>query len=264
MPALSLETIEQRIAARNSELQALRQELEARKSRLQVLTQRKAELQAKLQQVEAEMAAVAAGAKRPQYPSPKAALKKPTSKSSEAATPSQPSLPSLLVSVIRSAGRPLTAKHLVREVKRRGFKSSSAHFTKMVESRLWDLKKQGLVQRAADQPGYILAPSSNGAVPKPGPVKSPVQQGSKKRPAKAAKPSAGAKSLRKPLREVLTQVLKKQGTPLTGSQLAKEALKAGYKTTSKRFVDTIWTMLGTMDNVENVKGQGYRLKRGKA
>jgi hypothetical protein len=46
--------------------------------------------------------------------------------------------------------------------------------------------------------------------------------------------------------------------------LAEEALKAGYKTTSKRFVDTIWTMLGTMNNVENVKGQGYRLKRGKA
>jgi hypothetical protein len=46
--------------------------------------------------------------------------------------------------------------------------------------------------------------------------------------------------------------------------MAAEALKAGYKTTSKRFVHSVWTMLGTMDNVENVKGQGYRLKRGKA
>jgi hypothetical protein len=63
---------------------------------------------------------------------------------------------------------------------------------------------------------------------------------------------------------VLTQILKKMGTPLTGSELAEEALKAGYRTTSKRFVDNIWTMLSHMDNVENVKGQGYRLKRGKS
>jgi hypothetical protein len=264
MPTLSLDAIEQRIVERDAELQTLRRELEARRNRLQALNQRKAELQTKLQQVEAEMAAVTAGAKRPLAGSPKAASKKSTSKPTAAATSNCPSLPSLLVSVIRSAGRPLTAKHLVQEVKRRGLKSSSPHFTKMVEARLWDLKKRGLVQRAADQPGYILAPSSNGAAPKPSPAKSPVQKGSAKAPAKAAKRATGAKSPQKPLREVLTQVLKKKGTPLTGSQLAEEALKAGYKTTSKRFVDTIWTMLGTMDNVENVKSQGYRLKRGKS
>jgi hypothetical protein len=259
MPALSLEAIEHRIAERDSELQSLRRELEARRNRLQALNQRKAELQAKLQQVEGEMAAVAAGTKRPHAGASQATSKKSTSKPSAAGTPSQPSLPALLVSALRSARRPLTAKHLVQEVKRRGFKSSSAQFTKMVEARLWDLKKQGIVQRAADQPGYILAPSSNGAVPKPSPAKSHV----KKESAKAAKTSAEAKSPRKPLREVLTDVLKKKGTPLTGSQLAEEALKAGYRTTSKRFVDTIWTMLGSMHNVENVKGQGYRLKRGK-
>jgi hypothetical protein len=264
MPALSLQAIEQRIAERDSELQSLRRDLEARRNRLQALHQRKAELQAKLRQVEAEIGAVAAGAKRPHAGSPKAASNKPTSKPTAAGTASQPSLPALLVSVIRSARRPLTAKRLVQEVKRRGFKSSSAHFTKMVEARLWDLKKQGVVRRAAEQPGYILAPSSNGAVAKTGPAKSPVQKGTAKAPAKAAKLAAGTKSQQKPLREVLTEVLKKKGTPLTGSQLAAEALKAGYKTTSKRFVDSIWTMLGSMDHVENVKGQGYRLKRGKA
>jgi hypothetical protein len=274
MPTLSLDAIEQRIAQRDAELQALRRELDARRSRLQALTQRKEELQAKLQQVEAEMAAVATGAKRHHVPSPKAAPKKPTPKASAAGKPSRPSLPSLLVSVIRGAGRPLTAKHLVREVQRRGFRSSSAHFTKMVEARLWDLKKQGVVQRAPDQPGYVLAPSTNGPVPKPGPAKSLVKKGSATAPAKAgksktaappaAKHAAGAKAPQKPLREVLTQVLKKMGTPLTGSELAEEVLKAGYHTTSKRFVDNIWNMLSQMDNVENVKGQGYRLKRAKS
>ena len=156
MPSLSLDAIEQRIAQRDAELQRLRRDVEARRSRLQALTRRKEALQAKLREIETEMAAVAGGTKRPQTAAPKAAPKKPTPKPSTTGKSSQPSLPALLVSVMRSAGRPLTAKHLVQEVKRRGFKSSSANFTKMVEARLWDLKKQGVVQRAADQPGYTL------------------------------------------------------------------------------------------------------------
>src|SRR5215468_61651 len=99
-------------------------------------------------------------------------MKKPTSQPSAAGKPSPPSLPALLVAVLQSAGRPLTAKDLVKEVQRRGFKSSSAHFTKMVEARLWDLKKQGVVRRAPDQPGYTLAPTSNEPAPKSGPTKS--------------------------------------------------------------------------------------------
>ena len=166
MPTLSVDAIQQRIAERDAELQALRRELEARRSRLQALAQRKEELQAKLQHLEAEIAAVTAGAKRPHAPSPKATHKKPALPSPTAGKPGKPSLPSLLVSVIRSAGRPLTAKHLVQEVKRRGFKSSSANFTKMVETRLWDLKKKRMVQRAPDKRGFVLAPSSNGPVAK--------------------------------------------------------------------------------------------------
>jgi hypothetical protein len=269
MPTLSLDAIQQRIAERHSELQTLRRELETRQNRLQTLNQRKQELQAKLQQVEAEMAVVAAGAKRPQTAPPKAPSKKSASKSSTASKSSQPSLPALLVAALRSAGRPLTAKHLVQEVKRRGFKSSSADFPKMVETRLWDLKKKGVAQRAVDQPGYVLAPSSTGPVPKTGPTKSQVKKLSAKVPAKAAtassaKRATGAYAPQKPLRAVLTEVLKKMGIPLTGSELAEEVLKTGYKTSSKRLVDNIWSTLSQMDNVENVKGQGYRLKRGKS
>src|SRR5713226_9096364 len=194
MPTLSLDAIQQRIAQRDAELQALRRDLEARRSRLQSLRQRKLELQAKLQQIEAEMAAVAAGAKRPQAGSPKAAPKKSTPKPSAAGKPSPPSLASLLVSVIRSAGRPLTANQLVGEVKRRGFKTSSADFTRMVGSRLWDLKKQGVVQRATDQQGYTLAPSTNGPAPKTGPTKSVVQKTTAKAPTKPAQSAGAAKS----------------------------------------------------------------------
>ena len=31
---------------------------------------------------------------------------------------------------------------------------------------------------------------------------------------------------------------------------------------SKDFTDVVWTALGQMKNVENVKGQGWRLKKG--
>jgi len=66
------------------------------------------------------------------------------------------------------------------------------------------------------------------------------------------------------LREVLTQILKKMGAPLTGSELAQEVLKTGYQTDSTKFVNNVFVILGRMDNVEHVAGEGYRLKRGKS
>jgi hypothetical protein len=66
------------------------------------------------------------------------------------------------------------------------------------------------------------------------------------------------------LKPLLAQILQKSTKPMTGSELAQAALQAGYRTTSKRFVDSVWTALTNMKNVENVKGQGYRLKRGKS
>jgi hypothetical protein len=274
MPKLTLDAIQQRIAKQNSELQALRRELETRHNRLRSLAHRKEELQTKLRQIEAEMAAVNAGAKRPQIAAPKAAPKKTAPKPSAVAKSSPPSLSSLLLSALRSARRALTAKQLVGEVKRRGFKTESADFTKMVGTRLWGLKKQGIIRRATGQPGYTLAPSANGSIRKTEPAKAVVQKVTAKAPAKpghgkaaakpAPKPPSDAKVPQVPLREVVTQVLKKMGVPLTASELAEEVLKTGYKTRSKKFVNNIYVMLGLMDSVEHVEGQGYRLKRGKS
>ena len=273
MPTLSLDAIQQRIAQRDAELQALRRDLEARRSRLQSLTQRKEELQAKLRQIEAEITAIAAGTKPTRTAAPKTAPKNPTSIPSMTPKSEPPSLNSLLLAALRSAGRPLTATQLVSEVKRRGFKTESADFTKMIGSRLWDLKKQGIVRRADGQPGYSLAPGANGSVQKAGAAKAAAQKPNPKAvpkpsPSKAApkpasaRPSA-AKAPQVPLRELVTQVLKKKGAPLTAGELADEVLETGYRTTSKNFVNNIYAMLGQMDNVEHVEGQGYRLKRKK-
>jgi hypothetical protein len=38
-------------------------------------------------------------------------------------------------------------------------------------------------------------------------------------------------------------------------------LATGYESQSKDFTNLIWVTLGRMDNVENTKGQGYRLKK---
>jgi hypothetical protein len=273
MPTLSLDTIQQRIAKQNSELQALRRELDTRQNRLHALAQRKAELQARLRQIEAEMVAVAGGTKVSKAAAPKTAPKKPISTPTSTPKPEPPSLHSLLVAALRSAGRPLTAKQLVGEVKRRGFKTGSADFTKMVGSRLWDLKQQGIVRRADGRPGYSLAPGVNGsaqhiepakaAAPKPRAkaTAKPVQAKAAAKPA-PAKPSA-ADARKVPLRELVTRILKKMGAPLKASELAEEVLEAGYRTNSKKFVNILYVLLGRMDDVEHIEGQGYRLKRKK-
>ena len=106
MPTLSLEDLRRRIANRDTELQRLRQQLEARNSQLSSLTQRKEALQTQLLQVEAEMAALAAGHKRAQTAAPKPAPPNAAVKPRPAGKAAKPSLPSLILSLIQEAGRP--------------------------------------------------------------------------------------------------------------------------------------------------------------
>ena len=60
---------------------------------------------------------------------------------------------------------------------------------------------------------------------------------------------------------VLTDLLRKSKQPLGGSELARQVLATGYHTASKDFPSVVWAMMGQMDNVEHVAGQGYRLKK---
>jgi hypothetical protein len=90
----------------------------------------------------------------------------------------------------------------------------------------------------------------------------PVQSRAAAKP--APKQPSAAKAPQAPLHELVTQVLKKMGAPLKASELAEEVLKTGYQSESTKFVNNLYVILGRMDNVEHVKGQGYRLKRGKS
>src|SRR5262249_752496 len=141
---------------------------------------------------------------------------------------------------------PLSAKELVEETRRRGFKSQSANYPKQVAKEAYILRKRGILEKGPDAVGFGLGRGARPPVPPP---------------ASAAPGTRTNPTQQFPLRVLLTQILKKHGRLMTGSELASEALKAGYQTTSKRLVDAVWTALGTMDNVENVKGKGYRLRK---
>jgi septal ring factor EnvC (AmiA/AmiB activator) len=162
MSAFSLKDLHQHIANQDAELQRLRQQLEARQSQFATLNKRRQVLQAELQQVEKELAAVAAGKKASPLPSKAAPKKKPAAKPSVAPKETASlSLPALLVFLIREADRPLGMQELVAQVKKRGFQSTSANFAKMLQTRVYDLLKKGLVVRSADQSGFVIAKSGN-------------------------------------------------------------------------------------------------------
>jgi septal ring factor EnvC (AmiA/AmiB activator) len=158
MSDLSLKELHQRIANQDAELQRLRQELEARQSQFATLNKRRQVLQAELQQVEKELAAVAAGKNASRLPSKAVPKKKPAAKTPVASKVTVAlSLPALLVVLVREAGRPLSLQELVAQVKKRGFQSTSTNFAKMVQTRVYDLLKKGLVVRSADQSGFVIA-----------------------------------------------------------------------------------------------------------
>ena len=59
----------------------------------------------------------------------------------------------------------------------------------------------------------------------------------------------------------MTKILAESPEPLPAGKLAEKVLASGYQTKSKNFTNVIWSGVGKMDNVENVPGKGYRLKK---
>jgi hypothetical protein len=279
MTAMLLDDLAQRINQQETQLQALRRDLETRQQQLAELSQRKEQLLTQLEQVDAEIAGIASGA--PAVKSSRARLGatkpartvviggqaagngavaqqakgEPRARGTRGAgqgrrngRAGQPTLANLIVTLLREAGRPLTVKELGQEMKRRGFQSQSSNFPKMLAVRTRELKLKGILRGAVGQPGFVLAQPTNGKMPK---ETQPVHR--------STKTQKSVKQL--PLREVLTQILKKSTKPMTGSELAAEAVKAGYHSSSKSFVDVVWVAMNNLKNVEHIPNQGYRLKK---
>jgi hypothetical protein len=253
------------IARQQAELQTLQREYEARQTNLADLNRRKEELKAQLRQIEADIQATAQGGSPSPAPAPKKAAKVKRTKRRrrakaramsatpvpQAGAPRPHTLPALLLEIVQKASGPVTVKQLADDVVRRKFPTTSSNISAMVETRAHELVRKGLLQRATGgQPGFVPVRSAPKAAAKNGAV--------------AAKPSPSktdGQRQQPPLRVVLTNLLAKNKRPMTARELAEQALAGGYQTKSKNFIDVMWVALGQMNNIRNVAGKGYVLKR---
>jgi hypothetical protein len=163
MAAVAFVDLQKQITHREQELRALRLELESRQSELTALTKRQKELQSQLQQVEEEIASFATTASAPKKQRTPPVPTALPALSPTATVAGQPRLADLVVAVLREAGKPMTAQQVSEAARRRGYQPTGSNPAKSIETRLYELKSRGVVQRASDQPGYILVPSANGA-----------------------------------------------------------------------------------------------------
>jgi hypothetical protein len=293
-PVIPLQELAQRITQQQAELETLRQEYEARQADLRRFTLRKEELQAELLRVNAEIQALAQGgtptaAAAPTPPTNgQASAKRPVAKASSgtsASVPSQtPTLPKLLLEIVGTAKAPMTVKTLTEEVLRRNYVTTSKHLASLVDTRISELIKKGLIRRAKNQPGVVaVRTSAKGQSPavksqppitakpaqkaaKPTSVKSPVAGTPAKnvtKPASAMTPVVAAPNTALPLSAVITKILSESAEPIPARQLGERVLATGYQTKSKDFTNVIWVAVAKLDNVENIAGRGYRLKKRK-
>jgi hypothetical protein len=266
---LPLQDLAQRIRHQEMELARLHDELEARKTQLTTLARRKEQLQAQLNQVEAEIASVdqAALPMASSTSSPKStSLSTPRAshgdgKTSGKATSERISLPKLLISLVQRAKKPVSIKDLVAGVVSNKYPTKATDLQGMVENRVSDLVKAKTLKRVANQPGVVVigkvtasatGTSTTASVAKPVATRTPSSENSNSSEKKVS------------LKEALIQVLAKSSRPLTTQQLADQVLASGYQTKSKDFKNVIWVGIGNLDNVENIRGKGYRLRAGKA
>ena len=267
MPTVSIpfQDLAQRIQQQEAELAKLRQELESRRGHLAELTRRKEALQNELAKVEKDIEAVGQAGVLESTGS--AARVPATTHGSKA--PTKPlkgmSLPTYLVQLVRQAKSPITAKELTDEVVRNKFPTTSKNVQAMVKTRVHDLVRKGLLRRAGDSSGVVLAQ----AQPSTKSVTTKVAAAPKNSKVKAAsvKPVTSITHVEPPkwrsLHEVLTHVLSKSSRPLSAQELKDRVTQSGYESKSKDLKNVIWVSIKKFANVERVPGQGYRLKKGK-
>jgi hypothetical protein len=243
--AIPLSKLARRVARKESELQRLRRVYE---NRLTGLKERRERLTDQLRQIEAEIPAAAQESPATET----TAAKEPMSK---ARAKGRLKLADFIIVLLKEAGEPQTVKQLAQEMRRRRYPTKSRNLSGVVQTRLVEMVRNGVLNRASDRPGYVLA-SADGHKPS-----APRGNGSPGRKKAAKRSKATLRGSQPPLREVLTKILEQSKEPIGGGELAQKALETGYQSKSKSFRDVVWVNLGNMKNVEHIPGQGYRLKK---
>jgi hypothetical protein len=260
-----LDNLADRIAQQQAELESLRKELEARQTRLAKLNEKKDILEQRLRQLDADIEAVNQGKtplRRPAKPAVTASPAHPTRPKKKAPSPPDAKPPKrmadLLVDIVSETNGPVTAKPLAEELQKRGFFTESPNLPRIVKARLNDLVREGVLRRSEDQAGVIMGKAAGKSKAQAGRRK----KGRKKDAASKASSRVSANGRTKaPLRSIVTKILAKRTQPLPARELAEQAKAKGYVTKSKDLTSVLWVLLGKMDNVENVPGEGYRLKK---
>jgi hypothetical protein len=164
---------------------------------------------------------------------------------------------------VRASGRPVTVKELAQEVVRARFPTASRDIPQLVKNKVAELVKRGVFRRADGQPGVVLASPQGGPPARPARAAAGGKKAASKGTA-APKPAPAtettAKRGKESLAALLIRLLGESQRPLKAKELAERALAAGYETQSKDFTNVVWVALGKTDGIENVAGEGYRLK----
>jgi hypothetical protein len=240
LAALPLTDLAKRLARTQSQVDRLRNQYE---SRLEVLRRRRANLQSQLDKVEAEIQR-AQGQESAVAPA-----------AAPVAAPARGrrgkiGLRDWILKMIQEAGRPLTAGFLAEEIRRRKIPTKSKDIPRLVQTRLFEMRRTGILTHIKGRPGYTLV-NPNG---RPAPAAAQLKP--------AAKPSIAARRKKQPaLSHLLRTFLAKSKSPLPGPELARRALAAGYKSQSENFNAVVSVALSNMDDAVHVAGQGYRLRK---
>jgi hypothetical protein len=244
---LPLSELAKRLSRKESEVDRLRHQYE---TRLEKLKARRQKLESELREIEAQIPAASPNGSVP----PAQLQEEPIASAS-----GRMILKDFLLTLIKQAGKPLTIRELAEEVRRRKYPTKSKNIPDLVQVRVYDMAKKGVLAHATGQPGFVVG-SANG---QPGNVRKKARikrgPGRKAKVTKASVPAGRASQ--PPLREVLTKILEKRKEPLGGPELAQKALATGYQSQSKNFGGVVSVSLAQMNNVEHIHGQGYRLKK---
>src|SRR5262249_53839938 len=135
--AVPLESLAQRIARQQSELEALHRDYEARQRRLAKLKAHRDELEEQLRRLDAEMEAIKQGKTSHLKSIPS---KVSAAKSAPAAPlpngPRPNTLPALLVQLVGNAKGPLSVRQLSDAVKQRKFPTATKNLARLVQTRV--------------------------------------------------------------------------------------------------------------------------------
>ena len=257
---LSFQALADCIQQQEAQLAKLRQELESRQTHLSDLTRRKGELQAELQRVEREIVEFAPSNMAGGLSSTSVKSAKPASASAAPKPKQGLSLPKYLVELVAKSKRPITAKELSDQVVANRFPTTSNNIKDIVQTRVYDLLRKGILVRVDGSSSVILANGFGAA--KPGATKAltRVAKENNRKPTAAAPVGPANKQT---LPQVIVKVLSASSRPLTGQELADRVKKSGYQSKSKDFRNVIWVCIGKMDGIERVVGKGFQLQKRK-